>query len=502
MPHFFASSSNVRLDTANGGCVLIASCTRYDQTSSESRLDLNQFFANYDGNLAAVPNGGFSHSAQNIHLEEDKLVCTLQKCDQTWAEPIKFDLNAVISNHDGQLVWDGREYEIKIRHALPNVSKMTHKDGPPQLWDEIDTSVASAVLSGTFVTNEGQKFIGQSPFKLDSNTFIFGATEEWLFKMASVDSQGNLIESRHISKEEITDLSNLTASIWNAATQMPEAPFYYQVIDVITTLSIPAKVRITRPLSLGTTGGNDPHGIHHLHINNLEVYDQAGAKLTLVYNGNASQDVAQGHDGSMANGVSCTPAMAIDGDGTTGNISTFSHDAFLPHETTNAYGTQDHWMEFDVSEGHPSSIFIRNNHVSERLAGSTLAVLDSKGSSMEEFTLTAEKLQQYDLTDTRELLGVSASLELTWVDQGWGHRKGHLYARKGGGAWVGVSTHPAEHERTRESFEIPAKLLGGKLELGVNVGNDGGHELTITHAAVEITEKRVTRSVKVNDPHD
>ena len=41
-----------------------------------------------------------------------------------------------------------------------------------------------------------------------------------------------------------------------------------------------------------------------------------------------------------------------------------------------------------------------------------------------------------------------------------------------------VSTDAAEHEATRESFEIPAELLGGKLELGFSVGS-GGHKLII-----------------------
>lgn len=59
----------------------------------------------------------------------------------------------------------------------------------------------------------------------------------------------------------------------------------------------------------------------------------------------------------------------------------------------------------------------------------------------------------------------SATLELTWSDQ-WRGTKGHLHARKNGGAWEQISTDAVEHEATRESFEIPAWLLGGKLELG------------------------------------
>ena len=61
------------------------------------------------------------------------------------------------------------------------------------------------------------------------------------------------------------------------------------------------------------------------------------------------------------------------------------------------------------------------------------------------------------------LLGITASLELTWHDQGEGNREGHIHARKDGGAWEKISTDAAEHESTRESFEIPAKFLGGKL---------------------------------------
>ena len=339
--------------------------------------------------------------------------------------------------------------------------------------------------------------------------------------MRSVDSLGNLGESKHIRVQsfysgrcgqvtstssmfehatafnrdknricncaltQLNDPGSLTASIWNAAlaNRVTHGNVdYYNVIDVVTT-DIAAKVRITRPLSIGTTGGTDPNGIHHLHINTLEMYDQVGVKLKLAYTGSASEDVAKGLAGR-------TPDLAIDGDGT------FSHSA--GYNQTGNYGTQDHWMEFDISGGQPSSIFIRNNHVSERLAGSTLAVLNNDGSTLEEFTLTAEKLQQYKIAGTG-LRGVSAFLELTWSDQGWGTRKGHLYARKDGGAWVTVSPDAAEHEVTRESFEIPAELLGGKLELGFSVGSDGAHKLTIKDAALVVT-KMAAGSTEEDEP--
>ena len=98
--------------------------------------------------------------------------------------------------------------------------------------------------------------------------------------------------------------------------------------------------------------------------------------------------------------------------------------------------------------------------------------------------------------DTTGVAGVPiATLELTWHDQGLGHREGALYARKDGGAWVTISTDTAEHEPTRESFAIPAAVVGDyKLELGFSIGSGatswgtGGHKLSITHAEVTITE--------------
>ena len=107
--------------------------------------------------------------------------------------------------------------------------------------------------------------------------------------------------------------------------------------------------------------------------------------------------------------------------------------------------------------------------------------------------------------DTTSVAGVPIAycvltLELTWHDQGSGNRKGLIYARKVSanndrGAWVKISTDFAEHEPTRESFAIPAAVVGDyKLELGFSIGSGatswgtGGHKLSITHAEVTITE--------------
>ena len=85
-------------------------------------------------------------------------------------------------------------------------------------------------------------------------------------------------------------------------------------------------------------------------------------------------------------------------------------------------------------------------------------------------------------------VSATATLELTWIDQGFGRRAGHIYARKDGSDWVNVSTDAAKHTWTRASFDVPAEMLGGKLELGYIVGGGGGHKLTITDAAVKIVD--------------
>ena len=139
------------------------------------------------------------------------------------------------------------------------------------------------------------------------------------------------------------------------------------------------------------------------------MYDQAGAKLKLAYTGSASEYVKQGSQGK-------TPDLAIDDDGATSNVNSYSHNAWWGDVK---YGSQDHWMEFGIPEaqtdgsGHPVAIFLRNNHNSARLAGATLAVLNDDGSVLDQFTLTGEALQQYEV-------GVNRHSRHT---QGWGERK-------------------------------------------------------------------------------
>ena len=75
-------------------------------------------------------------------------------------------------------------------------------------------------------------------------------------------------------------------------------------------------------------------------------------------------------------------------------------------------------------------------------------------------------------------------LECTWHDQGWGNRKGMIFARNPGGAWRALAPSVAPHESTRLSVEIPPELRGERVQFGYRVGGGGGHSLSITAAAI------------------
>ena len=179
-----------------------------------------------------------------------------------------------------------------------------------------------------------------------------------------------------------------TVSWW---LKKESASFNFKLMGQITVEEAqhgPWKVGLERPLSAGTDAD-----MHHLHLSSLEVYDQTGAKLSLTYNGNASECVKRGHGDPAA-----TPANVIDG-----NFLSSSNDDYSGGNTE--YGTQDHWMEFDIAEatvygsGTPTTAVIANRKdiYSKRLAGVRLllASVDSEGrrSSWTAVTLTGETNQ-------------------------------------------------------------------------------------------------------------
>ena len=57
------------------------------------------------------------------------------------------------------------------------------------------------------------------PYKLDANTYIFGATNGGYFKMASVDATGKFIECRYVAPNLLSDIAALTPAIWAGANR-------------------------------------------------------------------------------------------------------------------------------------------------------------------------------------------------------------------------------------------------------------------------------------------
>ena len=86
-------------------------------------------------------------------------------------------------------------------------------------------------------------------------------------------------------------------------------------------------------------------------------------------------------------------------------------------------------------------------------------------------------------------------LSCSWGDQGWGNRKGALYARlQGVRKWVIITEERAPHDKTHVSFPVPTEVFNVdgyavpmKLELGYIVGGGGGHQLKVDSAKLTIT---------------
>jgi hypothetical protein len=74
------------------------------------------------------------------------------------------------------------------------------------------------VASGTFTDDKGAQSVGQTPFRVDADTYVFGHTDDVYgdaFKMTSVDSSGSSIEDRH--SYDVPEIGQLTAELWEAA---------------------------------------------------------------------------------------------------------------------------------------------------------------------------------------------------------------------------------------------------------------------------------------------
>lgn len=99
MPSFTKSCRNIRL---NGETLLVADCLNHAGEYVPSAIDLDQILSNQHGELVW---GGtnFSHSARNIVLNADGwLNCELGDGDGDWVAG-GLDLNMGISNQNGVL---------------------------------------------------------------------------------------------------------------------------------------------------------------------------------------------------------------------------------------------------------------------------------------------------------------------------------------------------------------------------------------------------------------
>merc|ERR1719262_928525 len=80
----------------------------------------------------------------------------------------------------------------------------------------------------------------------------------------------------------------------------------------------------------------------------------------------------------------------------------------------------------------------------------------------------------------------ATGLTAGWHDQGWGNRKGMVFARTAGGAWHPLSRSVAPHATARLTVQLPPSLRGRRVQFGYRVGGGGGHSLSIKGAVVQL----------------
>merc|ERR1719482_1624619 len=80
----------------------------------------------------------------------------------------------------------------------------------------------------------------------------------------------------------------------------------------------------------------------------------------------------------------------------------------------------------------------------------------------------------------------ATGLTAGWHDQGWGNRKGMVFARTAGGAWHPLARSAAPHATARLTVQLPPSLRGRRVQFGYRVGGGGGHSLSIKGAVVQL----------------
>jgi len=151
-------------------------------------------------------------------------------------------------------------------------------------------------------------------------------------------------------------------------------PINQSLIKRSSTTSASFYIELRRPLSAGTA--NDKH---HLHISEIEAYDNDDTKCTLKFSGKASPLVKLG---AKWKGKQLDPALALDGD-----YSTVTHNDWSKGSD---YGTEDHFMEFETTCNSISKIRIYNrpDGARVRIKGSVLYLMNRNGDVITSHTIS------------------------------------------------------------------------------------------------------------------
>ena len=127
--------------------------------------------------------------------------------------------------------------------------------------------------------------------------------------------------------------------------------------------------------------------------------------------------------------------------------------------------------------------------------GCMASSMGSSASSQRGNAIRLDNVHSYVISDNitpwgGEIEGATG-LTCQWHDQGWGNRKGMVFARTTGGTpyygtWQPLSGNEAPHAITRLGVQLPFSLRGRRVQFGYRVGGGGGHEIHIEQAVVNV----------------
>jgi len=125
--------------------------------------------------------------------------------------------------------------------------------------------------------------------------------------------------------------------------------------------------------------------------------------------------------------------------------------------------------------------------------------MGSSASSQRGNAIRLDNVHSYVISDNitpwgGEIEGATG-LTAEWHDQGWGNRKGMVFARTTGGTWHPLSRSAAPHTTARLAVQLPPSLRGRRVQFGYRVGGGGGHSLSIEGAVVQLDTAPAPRPI-------